>query len=117
MKESVSKRHNEGGREEEEGRKRTQSDIGVPSSANWNPTNPFARRIQKMEQMKPTWTAVNHCEHREKKVKGPRKMGRQGQSQFIATSGASSCCLSAERRGRRREGREYEQGRQRALLG
>lgn len=48
--------------ERKEGEERTQRDIGVPSSANWKPTNPFATRIQKMEQMKPTWTAVNHCE-------------------------------------------------------
>jgi hypothetical protein len=46
----------------EEDKQRTQSDMGVPSSANWNPMNPLASRIQKMAQIRPTCTDANHCD-------------------------------------------------------
>lgn len=39
----------------------TQRERGVPSSANWNPTNPFTRRHQYVAQMSPKWIAANHC--------------------------------------------------------
>ena len=37
-----------------------QSDKGVPSSANWKPTNPFNNKHQKVAQPKPICIAVNH---------------------------------------------------------
>jgi hypothetical protein len=37
-----------------------QSDKGVPSSANWKPTNPFNNKHQKVAQPKPMCIAVNH---------------------------------------------------------
>lgn len=42
--------------------KLTQSDMGVPSSANWKPTNPFKRRHQNVAQVRPVWIAANHCQ-------------------------------------------------------
>ena len=38
----------------------TQSDRGVPSSANWNPTKPFNIRDQQRVHMTPVCTAANH---------------------------------------------------------
>ena len=41
----------------------TQSDRGVPSSANWNPTKPLIRRQQYVAATRPVYTAVNHYTH------------------------------------------------------
>lgn len=39
---------------------RTQSDNGVPSSANWKPTKPLMRRQQYAAATKPVYEAANH---------------------------------------------------------
>jgi hypothetical protein len=39
---------------------RTQSERGVPSSANWKPTKPLMRRQQYAAAIKPVYTAANH---------------------------------------------------------
>lgn len=38
----------------------TQSDKGVPSSANWNPTNPLRRRHQNVAEINPICTPVKY---------------------------------------------------------
>lgn len=40
--------------------KLTQSEMGVPSSANWNPTKPLTRSDQYKAVIRPNWTAANH---------------------------------------------------------
>ena len=47
-------------RHPEIGENRTQSDNGVPSSANWNPTKPLMRRQQYAAATKPVYEAANH---------------------------------------------------------
>jgi len=44
-----------------EGKERTQSDSGVPSSANWKPTNPFMSKQVYADATRPVYTAANHC--------------------------------------------------------
>jgi hypothetical protein len=39
---------------------RTQSESGVPSSANWKPTKPFTSRQQYAAATRPVYTAANH---------------------------------------------------------
>lgn len=39
----------------------TQSDSGVPSSANWKPTKPLIRMQQYVAATRPVYIAANHC--------------------------------------------------------
>lgn len=38
----------------------THNETGVPSSTTWNPTNPFTRRAQYVQQSKPRWIAAKY---------------------------------------------------------
>lgn len=40
--------------------RRSQTDLCVPSSYSWNPTNPLINKQAVKAEVKPFWTAVNH---------------------------------------------------------
>jgi hypothetical protein len=51
----------------------TQRERGVPSSANWKPTNPFKSKHQKVTEISPRWTPVKYYQSGQKNGKGKRE--------------------------------------------